>query len=488
MQPSNRINNRSVPYNTEAEVYVLGSVLIDNNIIDTLTGKLTTTDFYDPRNQYIYQAMLNIRNKKDMPPINILNVIEELKLLKYNDIENINAYLVEMVDAVPSTASVNAYLTIVEDKAIERKLLATMQEMSDDILTNKYDVSSMLERVEDNMMTIIKQRRTSEFITLADAANQIFEKINSFSSNNGLTGLDTGFENLNKATLGFQKGDLMILAARPSVGKSTYAINLAMQVAVKNNASVAMFSLEMSIEQLLMRIYSYQAQISLSKIRSGNLNKDELLLLSLAKQELEKINIYFDASTSTNISDIRTKCRQLHQAGKLDFVVIDYLQLVTSANSRGNRQEEVSQISRQLKTLAQELNVPILALSQLSRSIEGREDKTPQLSDLRESGSIEQDADMIFFIYRRSDVEDQSDADMLNEEVEKISNVNAKKSQEEIKEVILTIAKNRQGKTGNFDYHFYGHLCKFVEQAEFRKVLSKKRRNGMRRLNGNNNN
>ena len=427
MQPSNRINNRSVPYNTEAEVYVLGSVLIDNNIIDTLTGKLTTTDFYDPRNQYIYQAMLNIRNKKDMPPINILNVIEELKLLKYNDIENINAYLVEMVDAVPSTASVNAYLTIVEDKAIERKLLATMQEMSDDILTNKYDVSSMLERVEDNMMTIIKQRRTSEFITLADAANQIFEKINSFSSNNGLTGLDTGFENLNKATLGFQKGDLMILAARPSVGKSTYAINLAMQVAVKNNASVAMFSLEMSIEQLLMRIYSYQAQISLSKIRSGNLNKDELLLLSLAKQELEKINIYFDASTSTNISDIRTKCRQLHQAGKLDFVVIDYLQLVTSANSRGNRQEEVSQISRQLKTLAQELNVPILALSQLSRSIEGREDKTPQLSDLRESGSIEQDADMIFFIYRRSDVEDQSDADMLNEEVEKISNVNAKK-------------------------------------------------------------
>lgn len=198
----------------------------------------------------------------------------------------------------------------------------------------------------------------------------------------------------------------MILAARPAVGKSAFAINLALNVAATNKAHVAIFSLEMSIEQLMMRIYSYKANIELSKIRSGNLESDELLLLGVAREDLSKINLHFDESSSTNISDIRAKCRQLKQAGQLDFVIIDYLQLVTTSDTRGNRQEEVSKISRQLKTLARDLEVPILALSQLSRSIESREDKRPTLADLRESGSIEQDADMVMFLYRRSDVEE----------------------------------------------------------------------------------
>ncbi|MBE6131041.1 MAG: replicative DNA helicase [Erysipelotrichaceae bacterium] len=482
------VYNRSVPFNTEAEVYVLGSIFIDNKIIDGLIGKLADTDFYEPRHVMIYRAMVNLRNNGNQ--IDVLSVVEELKRLNYNDVPNISNYLVEIIDSVPSIASVKLYIEIVEEKAIERKLLHKMQGLSDDILNHRYELNDMLDKVESNIMEVIKLRRTSEFMTLTEAAEEVFEKINSYvGKDQEIIGLDTGYPNLNKATLGFQKGDLMILAARPAVGKSSYAINLALQVAKNNDAHVAFFSLEMSIEQLMMRIYSYQAGVDLGKIRSGNLNNDELLLLSLAKEDLAKQNLYFDVSPSSNIADIRTKCRQLKNAGKLDFVVIDYLQLITVENSRGNRQEEVSKISRQLKTLAQELQVPILALSQLSRGVEDRENKTPQLADLRESGSIEQDADIVFFIYRRKDVEDQDVADQLNEKLKEEQLQRESKSKKEMLEVIISIAKNRQGPLQDFDYHFYGHLCRFTEQKEFRKPIGKRKKaQGMRRLNGNNNN
>lgn len=480
------IYNRSVPFNTEAEVYVLGSIFIDNRIIDGLIGKLADVDFFEPRHVMIYRAMVNLRNNGHQ--IDVLSVVEELKRLNYNDVANVSNYLVEIIDSVPSTASVKLYIEIVEEKAIERRLLHKMQDLSDDILNHRYELNDMLDKVESNIMEVIKLRRTSEFMTLTEAAEDVFEKINSYvGKDKEIIGLNTGYPNLNKATLGFQKGDLMILAARPAVGKSSYAINLALQVAKNNDAHVAFFSLEMSIEQLMMRIYSYQAGVDLAKIRSGKLNSDELLLLSLAKEDLSKQKLYFDVSPSSNIADIRTKCRQLKQAGKLDFVVIDYLQLITAENTKGNRQEEVSKISRQLKTLAQELQVPILALSQLSRGVEDRENKTPQLADLRESGSIEQDADIVFFIYRRKDVEDQDVADELNERLKEEQLQKESKSKKEMLEVIVSIAKNRQGPLQDFDYHFYGHLCRFNEQKEFRKPVGKRKRSqGMRRLNGNN--
>ena len=481
------IYNRSVPFNTEAETYVLGCVFIDNKIIDGLIGKLADIDFYDQRHVMIYRAMVNLRNNGNA--IDVLSVIEELKRLNYNDIPNISNYLVEIIDSVPSIASVKLYIEIVEEKAIERRLLYKMQTIEDDILNHRYELNDLLDKAESNLMEVIKLRRTNEFMTLAEAADSVYEKINSYvGKDKEIIGLDTGYYNLNKATLGFQKGDLMILAARPAVGKSSYAINLALQVAKNNNAHVAFFSLEMSIEQLLMRIYSYQATVDLGKIRSGNLNSEELLLLSIARQELAKQNLYFDVNASSNIADIRSKCRQLKQAGKLDFVVIDYLQLITAENSKGSRQEEVSKISRQLKMLAQELEVPILALSQLSRGVEDRENKTPQLADLRESGSIEQDADIVFFIYRRKDVEDQDVADELNEKVKELQLQQDNKQKKDMLEVIVSIAKNRQGPLQDFDYHFYGHWCKFTEQKEFRKPVAKRRKTqGMRRLNGNNN-
>lgn len=458
-------NNRSVPFNIEAEMYVLGSAFIDNRLLSGYVGKLTDKDFFDKRNQKIYQAMVNLFNQQKK--VELITVTEELKRLNVNVDENFRVYLLDLIDAVPSTAITNLYLQIVEEKSLERKLLSDMQEICDDILTGKLDFNGILDKTEDNIINVIKKRRTSQIMSIDRASDIVYQQIQKFTENKSdLTGLDTAYPNLNKFTLGFQKGDLMILAARPSVGKSTYAINLAIQISKENNAHVALFSLEMSIEQLLMRMYSYQAEIELSKIRNGNLKDEEMLLLGLAKQELSKLHIYFDEDVSSNISDIRAKCRQLKNEGKLDFIIIDYLQLITSATSRGNRQEEVSMISRALKTLARELEVPVLALSQLSRSIEGRENKIPQLADLRESGSIEQDADLVLFLFKRSDVEEQIETPTDG----------GNKRKNEIQEIVLSIAKNRQGPLGHIDYHFYGSYCRFNEQKITKELNPNKKK------------
>ena len=343
---------KSVPYNNDAEMYVLGSILLENNVINQMIGKLTADDFYNPQNATIFKAMMSLFNNSIK--IETVSVTEQLIRDKVSNIDDYKTYLVDLLDMIPSISSVNLYINIVEEKAIERKILANMQELSSDILTSKYDFNAILDKAEDIILKVIKKRRTSDFMTIAEAAKVVYEQIEGYVGNKSdLTGLNTGYPNLNKATLGFQKGDLMILAARPSVGKSSYAINLALNIANMNkDKHIALFSLEMSIEQLMMRIFSYQANLELSNIRSGHLASDELLLLSIAKQDLSRLNLHFDESSSTNIADIRSKCRQLKQAEQLDFVIIDYLQLITLSDSRGNRQEEVSKISRQLKTLA----------------------------------------------------------------------------------------------------------------------------------------
>lgn len=465
--------NRSVPYNSEAEIYVLGSAFLDNKLVSGYIGKLVEDDFYDNRNKVIYRAMVNLYNQNQK--IELITVIEELKRLSINIDDEFRVYLLDIIDSVPSTAITNLYVNIVEEKSIERKLLKDMQNISDDILSSRLDFNGILDKTEDKLLNLIKKRRTSQIMAIDKASTVVYEQIQKYTENKSeLTGLNTGYSNLNKVTLGFQKGDLMILAARPSVGKSTYAINLAIQVSKVNNAHVALFSLEMSVEQLMMRMFSYQAEIELSKIRSGNLSSDEMLLLGLAKQDLAKLHIYFDEDSSSNIADIRAKCRQLKNEGKLDFIIIDYLQLITSNNNRGNRQEEVSMISRSLKVLARDLGVPILALSQLSRSIESRESKVPTLADLRESGSIEQDADLVMFIYRRSDVEEEqnisSDGDENPTPQPKVKN------ESQIQELILSIAKNRQGPLDYMDYHFYGQFCRFVEQKITKPIIMKKKR------------
>ncbi len=463
-------SNRSVPYNSEAEIYVLGSAFIDNRLISGYIGKLTEDDFYDERNKIIYRAMCNLFNQNQK--VEVLTVKEELKRLGSNVDDGLNLYLLDIIDSVPSTSTVNLYLQIVEEKSLERKLLKDMQDISDDIMFSRLGFNDILDKTEDHIINAIKKRRTSLIMGIDKASEIVYQQIQKFSEVKGsLTGLDTGYPKLNQLTLGLQKGDLIILAARPSVGKSAYAINLAIQTSRISNAHVAFFSLEMSIEQLMMRMYSYQSEISIQSVRSGQLSSEEMLLLGLAKQDLSKLHIYFDEDSSSNISDIRTKCRQLKNQGKLDFVIIDYLQLITSVNSRGNRQEEVSMISRALKTLARELDVPILALSQLSRSIETRENKVPTLADLRESGSIEQDADLVLFLFKRADVED--DIDDEGNEKTVVESVNKK---QELTEIVLSVAKNRQGPLDFIDYHFYGSYCHFHEQKIFKKFIGKKKK------------
>lgn len=451
-------NKRTVPFNTEAEMYVLGSIIIDNNIMHAVSGKLSENDFYDEQNVQIYRAISSLYNHDQA--IEPLSIIDELRRLKIELSENIQEYIFELVDNVPSTASVNLYVDLVKEKAIERELLNNMKEISDDILVGNLDFNGILDKAEDRIQTIVKKRRTSEMLTMSKAVDQVYENIRSYSSDKSdIRGIPSGFKRLDKATLGFQKGNLVILAARPSVGKSAFALNIAINACRSNpELNIAFFSLEMTIEQLLIRLFSYESKVSMRNILNGTLDPKEMVLLGHACKTLKMHNIYFDESNSSDIYDIRSKCRQLKQSNGLDMIIIDYLQLITASSQGGrSRQEEVAKISRELKILAKELEVPVIALSQLSRKSDEREDKKPVLSDLRESGGIEQDADIVMFLYRKENKKEEG------EYKEEIVAVEQEEEDNGEKQVELTIAKNRQGALRDITYNFAGEVCTFQE-------------------------
>ena len=441
-------------YNNTAERYVLGSILIDNNVINGVSGKLDIRDFYNEDNRKVYEAMLNLF-KRDSS-VELLLVIDELKRLNLTLTIDPKEYLLGLTDEVPTTASTDLYVNLVKDKAIERELHRVFNELNSDILSNKLEFNDLLDKTEDAVLDLIKKRRTSELLTIEKAATRVYETIEKYNSEYGeVKGIPTGYPALDRATLGFQRGDLIILAARPSVGKSAFALNLAINACRSSDVSVAFFSLEMSIEQLMMRLFSYEGAIQMSKIQKGELSDQEMIILGRARQKLSSYHLYFDESNSSNIYDIRSKCRQLKQSGHLDLVIIDYLQLI-SGDGKGSRQEEVAAISRALKILAKELEVPVIALSQLSRSVETREDKRPVLSDLRESGSIEQDADIVMFLYRP----EEKSTGNADEEVVEASNIGPDTTEKQIE---LIIAKNRQGALNDIRYNFFPAECRFRE-------------------------
>lgn len=451
-------NKRVVPYNTEAEMYVLGSIIIDNKIMHAVSGKLVENDFYDEQNAIIYRAISSLYNHDQA--IEPLSIIDEMRRLKIELPDDAKEYILELVDNVPSTSSVNLYVDLVKEKAIERELLNHMKEISDDILVGNLDFNGILDKAEDKIQAIVKKRRTTELLTMSRAVDQVYENIRSYSADkNDIRGIPSGFKRLDKATLGFQKGNLVILAARPSVGKSAFALNIAVNACRKNPAlNIAFFSLEMTIEQLLIRLFSYESKVSMRNILNGNLEPKEMVLLGHACKTLKMHNIYFDESNSSDIYDIRSKCRQLKQTNGLDMIIIDYLQLISATSQGGrNRQEEVAKISRELKILAKELEVPVIALSQLSRKSDEREDKKPVLSDLRESGGIEQDADIVMFLYRN---ESKKDKDEYKDEIVTVEQENEESGE---KAVELTIAKNRQGALRDITYNFAGEICTFQE-------------------------
>ena len=438
---------QNVPYNLEAEQAILGCVLIENEIMTALSDEMKVQDFYDRRHQIIFSAMLNIC--KSQMQIDFTTLIAELQT-KNQLIEAGGAvYLSSLIDAVYTTANISDYIQIVQDAALKRNVIAAATSIAEAGYNANYDSAGYIDYAERLLLDLAKRRRTEGFVPIETVLENVKNIMLANRAKDGeLTGLSTGFEKLDEITLGLQKDNLIILAARPAMGKSAFAMNIAINAATNNvketgePISVALFSLEMSQEQIVQRMTAAQARVNLTNIQKGTLTQKEMLLVESANDDLAALNVYFCDQGTVTVADIRAKCRKQKASGGLDLVIIDYLQLINGSSKGGNRQEEVGNISRSLKQMARELGVPVIALSQVSRKLEDREDKRPNMSDLRESGSIEQDADIIMFLYREG---------YYNKNTEKVSNLTE-----------LIIAKNRGGVTGTLEFLFQGEYQLFT--------------------------
>ncbi len=439
---------KNYPYSDEAERYILGCMLIDSTIVDQTLSEISSDDFYGKYNKNI---MISIESLfKNNSIIDYATVLDELKRMNLLDASGGIDYLYSIIESVPSVANVDAYLSILHDRSLERKLLQVVNQISDNILKGEDNLTDLLAKSEKSFSDVINRQRVSDFKRIDLLTDDVISIIEENKNKDGnLVGLDTGFAELNKMISGFKKNELIILAARPSVGKSTLALNLA-ATACKNKKHVALFSLEMGHDQLIMRLLSTYSGLSLGKIISGNLSDEEMRLLMQARTTINKFPLYIDQSSTTNLRDIKAKCLKLHREGHLDFIIIDYLQLLSSGENRLSRVEEVSKISRGLKEMARFFEIPVLALSQLSRNIETREDKRPVLADLRESGSIEQDADIVMFLHRDTPKKQEG------EDTTKV--FRSAKTE-------LIIAKNRQGTTGSVPLIFKGSQSIFVSDG-----------------------
>lgn len=419
---------KTLPHHYEAEQSVLGAIFLDPKEIVGVIDKLNSNDFFDQAHQLIFQAMVELF--QDNEYIDYRSVAAKLETGQNLAKAGGHPYLISLAESVPSIAHLDTYINLVLDGSMKRQVIKIAGEILEEGYQAK-DANDYLSKAEEVIFAIAQKRKVSEFASISEVVKEVREKIEkNRDKKGGVTGVSTGFSNLDQLTAGLQPEELIILAARPSMGKSAFAMNLALNIASKNeDAGVAIFSLEMSNEQLASRMLSTAAAIESKKIKTGSLSAKEWGELEGGIQTLGNLKIVFDDSAAVSVSDIRAKCRKLSQEGKLDFVVIDYLQLIKGDDRSGNRQEEVAKISRSLKQMARELRVPVLALSQLSREVEKREGKRPVLADLRESGSIEQDADIVCFLYR----EDYYKTDKLESKTS---------------DVELIIAKNRQGMAG----------------------------------------
>ncbi len=440
---------KSLPYHQEAERSVLGAIFLDPKTLTAVKDQLHNEDFFEEAHMLTFQAM------KDVDDANLkVDFASVAAMLEQNgQLERVGgmAYLLDLSDAVPSIRNLNTYIDLVKDGSLKRQVIKLASDIVNEGYLNGESAADYITHAEEEIFALAQKRKTTEFSLLSEVIMEVKEKTErNRNQKGGITGLRTGYDNLDRITAGLQPEELIILAARPSMGKSAMAMNLAMNVSKLNkegHAGVAIFSLEMSNEQLAARMLSAEANVENNKIKTGSLSAAEWQHLEGGIQTLSLLNIVFDDSSAVTVADIRAKCRKLKQEEKLDFVVIDYLQLIKGDTKSGNRQEEVARISRALKQMARELHVPVLALSQLSRDVEKREDKRPVLADLRESGSIEQDADIVMFLYR---------GDYYIHDV-------AKKTGD----VELSIAKNRQGIAGiRLSFRFDTEYSRFVAKEE----------------------
>jgi replicative DNA helicase len=436
---------RNIPQSKEAEKAVLGSAFLSKTALQKICDELSPEHFYSEANAKIFETLQELNDEDKPIDITIVtNKLSEKKIL--SQVGNVE-YLSEIIDSVPSASNVEYYINIVKEKMIGRKIIETATDIANDAYASEDSIYDVLENAEMKMLRIGNMRKTSEFQRIQDVAYRAQENLEKLAEQGSeITGLATGFSEFDKLTAGLQPSQFIIIAARPAMGKTAFALNLATYAATHSNKSVAVFNLEMSAEQLANRILQSLGQIDGGKMRTGRLEHNDWKRLNEAISQLSDTNLFLDDTPGITIGEIRSKCRRLANSDKgLGLVVIDYLQLITGpSKSAGNRQQEVSDISRNLKTMALELGIPVIALAQLSRAVEQREDKRPIMSDLRESGSIEQDADIVSFLYRD---------DYYNKEARRDDNAS-------ISEFI--IGKNRSGPTTTVELLFKKDTSTFV--------------------------
>lgn len=433
------------PHDEEAEQAVIGSMMTDKDAVNSAIEVLKPEDFYREDNKIIYQAIKNIYAKAE--PVDIITLKDELTSLGKLEAIGGLEYLVSLPEKVPTTANVEKYIKIVEEKSILRSLIKTSNELIEIGYRQNEEIEKIMDEAEKKIFDLTQKKSQKGYSSIRDILVDSFTELEQlYNQKQHITGVASGFIDLDNKTAGFHKSDLVLIAARPAMGKTALALNMATNAAVKGNTPVAIFSLEMSKEQCANRILCSQAMVGSEKVSKGDITEEEWAKLAVASGELsESAGIYIDDSAETNIASIRAKCRKLKIEKEIGLVVIDYLQLIQGSGNSKSREQEIAEISRSLKILAKEIEVPVIALSQLSRGPESRPDHRPMLQDLRESGSIEQDADMVMFIYRD---------DYYNQDSEK----------KNIAEVI--IAKHRAGPTGTVELLWMPSYTKFENKYQ----------------------
>lgn len=431
---------RTIPYSIEAEQAVIGGILIDSNSVAAVSEIIKEQDFYFEHNKNIFAAMQVLFNSNQ--PIDIVTVANLLE--QYGNLEAIGGvnYLSSVAASVPTTANISQYAEIVSQKALLRRLVEAGGKIADLGYNAPDGVEAAVEEAEKIVFDILQNKDSQGIVHIKEVLGTSFTMMSEMADKKGkVSGVPTGFGYLDQMTSGLQNSDLILIAARPAMGKTSFALNIAQNAAIRNGVTTAIFNLEMSKEQLANRIICGEAMVSGNKLKEGSLDADDWIRIGENLAQIEQAPIFIDDSSSVTVSEIRAKCRRLKQRYNLGLVIIDYLQLMQGGRSDGNRQQEVSEISRSLKILAKELNIPIITLSQLSRGPEGRTNKRPMLSDLRESGAIEQDADIVIFLYRdeyyNPDSPDKNIAECI-------------------------IAKHRNGETGTIKLWWDGSHTKFM--------------------------
>lgn len=436
------------PHDIEAEQAILGCMLIDQDATSDTIEVLKPEDFYRDDHKYIYEAMLNLYTKGE--PIDIITVKDELtSMQKFEAVGGIE-YLATLPDRAPLVANSDKYIKIVEEKSILRKLIKTATEIEGLGYAQNEEVDNVIDQAEKKIFDIMQNKNQKGYTPIKDVLVETFAELEKlYNQKQPVTGIATGFTDLDNRTAGLHNSDLILIAARPAMGKSAFALNIATNAAINEKVPVAIFNLEMSKTQLVNRMLCSEAMVDSNKVRTGKIDEEDWIKLATALGPLSEAPIYIDDTPGISISEIRAKCRKLKLEKNIGLVVIDYLQLIQgSGKKNSSREQEISEISRSLKIIAKELDVPVIALSQLSRESEKRQDHKPMLSDLRESGAIEQDADLVMFIYRD---------DYYNQDSEK----------KNIAEIIL--AKHRAGATGTIELLWMGSYTKFANLDKYRE-------------------